>query len=579
MCFTARVLLTLTAAAFLPLSAKGQDPNIPLDPPSAPGRSVLDIERLRVVTAGRFPNDVPTCQVLVLGGGLGGVAAAEDLARQGISVILTEPSSHLGGQLTAQGVSTPDENSDIELAPGPGTRHYRELRDQVRALYARAPGILPGRSQNVGQCWVSRVSGEPAVWEQAIRDRLAPLAGPRGIRQILMRTQLLDIRRFPGNGQISYADVIALDTGRITRIGAQFVLDATQTGDALPLAGVPWTLGQEAQAEYGEPDAPPDAHPEWVQSFTYVFDTRWDPQGRPPTVPPDDYTVDRQSGEYTLAYDPSGTGPIQYLMLKRAPGAGGPFWTYRRLVAASSFAGNPAYVQDISQINWSGNDYREETFVGRPPDEQVRILQQAKEFAEGFLYWLQTECPRDDGSGNGYPEIQSAGDVLGGDGFAPVPYVREGRRLLAAETLTENDLIAAPASPDQKFGTDFPDSVGLAWYAIDIHPAQSEPPILRAALRYSLPLGAFIVRSGPKNLLPSASDWGASRLAMASARMHPTEWEAGEIAGHLAAFCLLRDCLPADVRATPGLQSDFQAQLVRDGIATHWSQVSLPHTP
>lgn len=551
-------------------------PAPPVRPPSAPGRRVLDVERLQAVTAPRFPNEVPTVQVLVVGGGLGGVAAAEALARRGVSVIVTEPTSHLGGQFTSQGLGTPDENRFIEDDPGPSTRHYRELREQVRAAYAQAPAIKPGRAVNVGQCWVSRVSGEPGVWEQAINARLAPLAGPFGIRRVLLRHQLLDVRRYPGNGRVSYADLLDLDTGRIVRIGAQFLLDATPTGDALPLAQVPWTLGQEGQSAYGEPDAPPDAHPEWVQSFTYCFAVRLTPPDAPHPIieRPGEYDFFKSLGEYTLVYDyPEPRGPVPYAVFKKAPGAGGPFWTYRRLLAASSFARNTGTVGDVSLINWRGNDFREESFVHKSPDEQARILAQGKAFAQGFLYWLQTECPRDDGHGLGYPEMQPAGDVLGDDGFAPAPYVRESRRLLSETVLTENDLIPDPDRPDRTTGTDFPDSVGLALYAIDVHPAPGEPPRLATALPYALPLGAFIPRAGPANLVPAAIDFGASRLASASARMHPTEWLAGEVAGELAAFCLARDLAPTQVRHTPELLTAFQAQLEADGIPTRWSEV------
>ncbi|MBV9852536.1 MAG: FAD-dependent oxidoreductase, partial [Armatimonadetes bacterium] len=565
-------LLLLAAPAATPQPFPALSP--PNRPFSAPGRRVLDIERLRVVPAPRFPNDVPTCQALVVGGGLGGVAAAEDLARAGVTVILTEPTGHLGGQLTAQGLSVPDENRFIEQDPGPGTRHYRQLRDQVRLFYGLTHGIVTGSAGNVGRCWVSRVSGEPAVWEQAIRDRLAPLAGPRGIRRILLRHQLLDVQRYPGNGEFSYADFLDLDTRRIVRIGASFLLDATETGDALALAGCPWTLGQEARDAYNEPDAPPEAHPEWVQSFTYDFVVRWTPQGPHPIIPkPVEYDFFRSLGEYTLVYDylPP-RGPVPYKVFGYASGAGGPFWTYRRLIAASSFEGNPAYAQDVSLINWRGNDFREESFLGRTPEEQARILSRGKAFAQGFLYWLQTECPRD-GGGVGYPEMQPAGDVLGGDGFAPFPYVRESRRLLGESTLTENDLLPDPAQPDRTTGTPFFDSVGLALYAIDIHPARGEPPLLRPVLPYALPLGAFIARSGPTNVLPAALDIGASRLAAASARTHPTEWMAGEIAGHLAAFCLRHGVMPTQVRHTPELLSAFQAELEADGIPTRWSEV------
>lgn len=559
----------LSGVVLYPTLAQGTPP--PVHPSLALPRLALDIERLRAVPAGRLPNDVPTCQVLVVGGGVGGVAAAEDLAAQGISTILTEPTGHLGGQFTSQGVGVPDENRFIEQEQGPGTRHYRELREQVRSAYAELPAIKPGREVNVGQCWAGRVSGEPAVWEQAIRARLAPLFGPRGLRAVLTRTQIVGVHRYPGNGQISTVDVVDLDTRRITRIGAQFVLDATETGDVLPLAGSPWIVGQEAQANYGEPDAPPQPHPEWVQSFTYSFDLRYVPQAAGPIVSrPPGYDKFLARGEYTLAYDYSdGRGRVQYQMFTKAPGAAGPFWTYRRLVAASSFADNPAYAQDISLINWRGNDYRTASFIGKPVPEQVRILTQARAFAQGFLYWLQTACPRDDG-GLGYPELQPAADVLGSGGFAPAPYVRESRRLLSQTTLTENDLISDPARPEQQQGTQFVDAVGTALYAIDIHPAQGEPPHLAAALPYTLPLGAFVPRSGPENIIPAAKDFGASRLASASARMHPTEWEAGEIAGNLAAFCLERGVYPADVRQNSALLSAFQSRLEEAGITTHW---------
>ncbi|HEU4754449.1 MAG TPA: FAD-dependent oxidoreductase, partial [Armatimonadota bacterium] len=77
-------------------------PRAAVRPRKSPPRRVLDIERLQAVPVGKYPNSIPTCDVLVIGGGLGGVAAAEALARQGVTVILTEPTSMLGGQLTAQ---------------------------------------------------------------------------------------------------------------------------------------------------------------------------------------------------------------------------------------------------------------------------------------------------------------------------------------------------------------------------------------------------------------------------------------------------------------------------------------------
>ena len=550
----------------------------PLTPPnrphSAPGRKVVDFEKLCVVAAPRFPSSVPTCQVLIVGGGLGGVAAAEALARQGVSVILTEPTSHLGGQLTAQGLPLPDENRFIERQPGPSSRSYRDLRQQVRHYYGALSGIVAGREQNVGHCWVSRISGEPNVWEQAIRERLDALRGQFGIREILTRHALLDVQRYPGNARISYCDFLDLDTKRIVRIGALYVLDATETGDVLDLANAPWTIGQEPRRTYGEPDAPYMMHLEWVQSFTYCMVARWHSAGSLPIIDkPAEYDYFKSLGKYSLEYRyPEPRGTVVYKMLSTAPDALGPFWTYRRIVAASSFKDNPAYASDVAVINWSGNDFDQEDFIVKSPDEQVRILKRARAFAQGFLYWLQTECPRDDG-GFGYPEIQPAPDELGADGFAPYPYVRESRRLLAVRPLTELDMIAPPDNPDQTTGTDFPDSVGLGLYSIDIHPTQGEPPALRSALPYELPLGAFIPISGPTNIIPAALDLGESRLAQASTRVHPTEWLIGEVAGNLAAYCVKHKVLPAQVREKSDLLAAFQSQLEHSGIATRWNEV------
>ena len=107
----------------------------------------------------------------------------------------------------------------------------------------------------------------------------------------------------------------------------------------------------------------------------------------------------------------------------------------------------------------------------------------------------------------------------------------------------------------------------------------TQPPLLFPALPYHIPLGAFLTRSGPVNVLPAAKNFGASRLALASARMHPTEWLIGEVAGSLAAFCVERDVLdPATVRDDPALLAAFQSSLRHDGVTLYWSEILGPIT-
>ena len=70
--------------------------------------------------------------VLVVGGGLGGVAAALAAVERGSDVVLVEETSWLGGQLTSQAVPL-DEHPWIERFGC--TARYRRLRDGIRAYY------------------------------------------------------------------------------------------------------------------------------------------------------------------------------------------------------------------------------------------------------------------------------------------------------------------------------------------------------------------------------------------------------------------------------------------------------------
>jgi hypothetical protein len=568
-----------------PSSAYAQD--VPPPAPLEYGR-VLDIEKRRVVTAETKVSDATlTCDVLIVGGGLGGVAAAEAAAARGFTVILTEPTRTIGGQLTSQLVCPPDENSHIEKANGPSTGRWRALREQVRGHYARSFGIVSGREKNVGACWVSRISALPDVWEKAIQDRLVPHVQASRIKRILTRHQIRSVARFSGNGRFNYADFVDLDTGKVTRIGATFLLDATEDGIAMTLAGLPTVLGQEARSEHGERHAPETARPDWVQSFTYCFLMKWEAEATTNKVErPVEYDYFGSLGEYTLDYVYRGQSPepfsVTYKVLERTTAKTPlgdrnylPFWTYRRLLAADSFVNGVMPLGDIALINWRGNDFHEESYLDKPLDEQVRILERGRAFAQGFAHWLQTECPRDDGAGKGYPEMRllTGADQpgVGADGFALHPYIRESRRLKARVTLTENHLLAPGDDPTAKWGTLFEDSVGCALYAIDIHPNKAEQPLLVPALPHHIPLGAFLTQSGPANVIPAAKNIGMSRLAAASARMHPTEWLCGEIAGSLAAFCLEKKITdPSAVRDAPPLLSQFRQSLQQQGVTLDW---------
>ena len=99
--------------------------------------------------------------LLVVGGGTGGVAAALAASRAGLRVSLLDETSWLGGQFTSQGISALDEHAYIEQFGG--TRSYYELRERIRAVYrTRYLSVAGERELNPGGCWVTRLAFELA---------------------------------------------------------------------------------------------------------------------------------------------------------------------------------------------------------------------------------------------------------------------------------------------------------------------------------------------------------------------------------------------------------------------------------
>src|SRR3954470_12283099 len=120
--------------------------------------------------------------VLVVGGGLGGIAAALDALRAGRSVVLTEEFDWLGGQRTSQEVP-PDEHTWVEQFGV--TASYRALRtgirDYYRAHYPLTAAARAWRDLNPGAGHVSRLCHEPRV---AVAVLEAGLSRYRSTRQL-----------------------------------------------------------------------------------------------------------------------------------------------------------------------------------------------------------------------------------------------------------------------------------------------------------------------------------------------------------------------------------------------------------
>ncbi len=442
---------------------------------------ILDVQKLRLLEE---PDDAPVdrlleCDLLVAGGGMGGCAAALAALRAGHSVVLTEETDWLGGQMTSQGVSALDEHRYIEQFGG--TASYHELRSLIREYYREhrllTAEAAANRALNPGGGWVSHLCFEPAAALWALDQLLLPYEA-EGRLVILLRHRA--VRAETDGDQVRSVIFRDLDGDSRLEIRAAFVLDATELGDLLPLAGVEYVCGAESAEDTGEPHARRDGpSPESVQSFTYPFAVEYRPGESHRIAEPAGYGENRERQPYTLRhFYHDERGWVSYRMFGTGEGAAGPFWTYRRLVEAAQFD-SPAHAHDLAMINWPGNDFRHGLLTDVPPEEALDSLRRARALSLGFLYWLETECPRDEG-GTGYGELLLRPDVMGtADGLSRYPYIRESRRIRALRRVTETDISAAH-QPRARARL-FPDSGGIGLYAIDIHPAEGETRIPPAA--------------------------------------------------------------------------------------------------
>jgi FAD-dependent oxidoreductase family protein len=507
-----------------------------------------------------------SCDVLVVGASVGGVAAALAAAQGNHTVCLTEETYWIGGQMTSQGVSALDENEYIETTGA--TASYHRVRDAIRQHY-RQHYQLSGagarlRHFNPGSCWVSSLCFEPRVGFDVLRSVLQPYLANSFLR-VFLRTKAVSVER--SRNRLTSVLTYGFDDHRWIAFHAVYVLDATDTGELLPLAGADYVRGAESRSLTGEPHAREGASdPGDLQSFTYTFALARDAAHDHPLPKPLEYEVHRTAQPYTLTLDDGGGKLLTYRMFEKASNTEGAFWTYRRLIAAGNFRGSSAPVE-MSMVNWPGNDYCGPGLLSDDPDKQAEALRGAKLTSLGLAYWLQNEVPRDDGSGQGYPGLELLPQALGSaDGLSQFPYVRESRRIQALETIREQDISARYQKGAR--ARLFPDSVGIGLYPIDIHGC-SRHDFSSPTRPFQVPLGALIPKDF-ENLLAASKDIGTTHLTNGAYRLHPIEWAIGEAAGTLADFALDRSVTPAHVQSDVLLTQQLELILLERGAPIYW---------
>ncbi len=634
--------------------------NQPMGEPSAQAVPQQDISTDQTI------DQTVACELLVIGGGLSGVATAYEALKAGRTVCMTDMTDWLGGQISSQGTSALDEarkqRSLLFYAQG-----YNELRERIAKRY---------RQQNPGDCWVSASCFLPYDAHDILVDMLDDAADDGdGILHWFPSTVIKELQMSSDGRLIEGAIAIQhspapdtppinaeplshiiqdayhyADSERLDKTIIQFlpvapepsknqeddttqppptnwyVIEATETGELIALADIPYRVGLDPRTPLNPSSASESGDPYCTQGFTYTFamEQTEDPQ---PQVQPPFY----EKYEPYYGYDPN-PNLADFNAV----------FTYRRIWAPDAddreenvarFGVSVPQPGDISMQNWVwGNDYRpgtaqdnlvysrnqlQETGQLEPGGWlgglRTETLRNGEELAHGFYYWLvegTTDSQLGDGVKDPYPNhrlMTGLDSPMGTQhGLSKYPYIREGRRIIGRpsyahasgfavneidiswqdyrtefyqENLTTEmyrqlwqalaglevtSAIRTGASPEtitrRTRSTIFPDSVGIAQYAIDFHPCMAESPpeklgnIERPGARQGhgqaypgqIPLRAMIPQQ-IDNLIVAGKSIATSHIAAAAYRVHSFEWSVGAAAGTTVDFALENGVMPYEL--------------------------------
>jgi hypothetical protein len=497
-----------------------------------------------------------TYDVVVAGAGAGGVAAAIEAARLGMSVALLEETDWLGGQMTAAGVSSMDEgytNRESGI--------YAEFMGHVQDHYAAL-------GKSLGTCYWSNQTWcfEPHVG----RDILAQMVLAEPGIDLYLRTRVTAVESQWIGGHPTVTGVHALQASPAPvqyDLGAAVTIDTTEAGDLLALGPAGYRAGKHTDVNLDPSDC--------VQDITYTAILRRYPGGVPADLwmasPPPGYTgavVAHFQSIVTAGGADWISGPNDY------PASWLTHVGYRGTPdsAGGAYTSSQPWLITRSGVNWA-NDHPLD--VGQlDPAVRKAAYCAAKLKTLQFLYYVQHELGQTQWSvanDEGYDTAFNIEENLC-DGIPAafkeieqrmpvIPYVREGRRLIGMTTVTASQIerISVCAGCPKRAAQVFPDALAIGDYPVDLHACNgngdleltledtSDVPPGFVSGPFQVPFQAFVPAS-VDGFLVAEKNLSVTRLVNGAIRLQPISMLTGQAAGTIAGLSVLRGEAP---RAVP----------------------------
>ena len=427
--------------------------------------------------------------VLVIGASASGIAAGIQSARMGVNTIITEPTTWLGGMITAAGVSAFDGNHSLPSGL------FGEFREALHKVY--------GGPSKVSTGWVSNTLFEPHVGDSIFKSMVLQTKG------LTVKYQFQFLRVLKNNDTITGAVFVDEPTNQQITIYARQVIDATELGDVLANAGVPYSLGMEASAATGE-DVHVSETNDIVQDITYVAILKDYGMGVDKTIAkPKNYDPSEFDGACTDYYFNTANPKPNVDAIKML--------NYGKLP-------NQKYM-----INWPnrGNDIYLNVVEMDEANRQSELVK-AKEQTLRFIYFIQHQL--------GFKNLGLADDEFPTHDKLPlIPYHRESRRVKGLVRFDVKHIAKPFDAPSPLYRT----GIAVGDYPIDHHHKKNikAPQHLDfyPVPSFNIPLGSLIPQR-VSGLIIAEKSISVSNVVNGTTRLQAIALLIGQAAGTLAAL-------------------------------------------
>ena len=521
--------------------------------------------------------------VVIYGGTSAGIAAAIQTARMGRTVVLIEPTQHLGG-LTTGGLGATDIGN--KRAIGGISREFyarvwQHYNDPAAWTHEKRDEYLAKRSRNDSNektMWTFEPHVATKIYDdllRTVRDKVTVVRGER-----------LDLAKGVVKQGARIVRVV-MESGRAFE-GKMFI-DSTYEGDLMAKAGVKYHVGREANRVYGETINGVQAG----HAVSHQFTKKVDPYVKPgdpksgvlPGInvegPGEEFSGDRKVQAYNFRMcttdvpenrrawaKPANYDPRWFELLLRNFEAGdlrvpwNPVWMPNRKTDTNN---NYAISTDFIGQNW---DYPEADYATR-----AKIWQAHVDWQQGLMWTLANNPRVPEKVRAEFHRLGLAQDEFTDNGNWPRQmYVREARRMISDYVMTEKNCTRAEVAPD---------SVGMGAYNMDSHNIQryitkegfvrNEGDVQVRVRPYPVSYRSLRPKAAECTNLLTPTCLSSTHIAFGSIRMEPVFMVLGQSAATAAVHAIEQR---VDIQKID--PKKLEARLLQDGQVLDFESDPLP---